>query len=182
MEKISNPSKIHVMKTIKLFVIIMMVSIGYPVLSQNSIFPGIDVYSLEGSRVSARDILRNDLPVVIVFWNSDDRNSLDQLRMVNEEYESGLKGKNVKIVGICTDYSGSFERIRPLVYGIGLDFEVYIDKNNDLKRAMNVTDIPCTILINAARDVYKYSGYCANVGDLINGAIDKSLAKNNDSR
>jgi len=183
MGKLLNPLNNNVMKTFRFFVTFILVSMGYPVLSQNSIFPDISVYALDGSRMNARDIRLSDQTVVIVFWNGDDRKSLDQVRMINEEYGNGLKEKNVKVVGICTDNSGIMERIRPLVNGIGLDFEIYIDRNNDLKRAMNVPEIPYTLIIDPVKDFYcRYSGYCANIGELITGSIDQRLAKNIDQK
>jgi len=171
------------MKTSRLLAIFILLSTGFSAISQNRMLPDIDIYTLVGSRVSARDIRMNDQPVVLVFWNPDDRQSLDQVKMLNEEYESNLKVKNVKVIGICTDCSGTMERIRPLVNGTGIDFEIFIDRNNELKRALNVPYVPFTIINDPNKDVYcRYIGYCFNVGDLITSTIENSLANSNNSR
>jgi hypothetical protein len=170
------------MKTTRFIMMVILVSMGYAVLSQNSILPGIDVFTLEGSRISASNIQSNDQAVVIVFWNSDDMRSLDQVRMINEEFKNSLKMKNVKVVGICSDCSGSLERLRPLVNAIDLDFEVYIDRNNALKRAMSIPGLPYTMVIDQSNHVFEYLGYCMNAGELITNAIEKSLARNDNSR
>lgn len=165
------------MKTFRFFLVFVLVSAGLTVISQNSILPDVDVYTLEESRISARDISMNNQTVVLVFWNSDGRESLDQVRMVNEESVTELKRENVKIVGICTDCAGTMGKIRPFVYGNCLDFEVYIDKNNDLKRAMNVPYVPYTIIIDPVMDVYRYFGFIADLDEFITNAIDNSQVK-----
>ncbi len=170
------------MKTTKLFAALILILFGLPVLSQNSILPDVDIYNLDGSLINAKDISINDQVVVIVFWNSDNRESLDQVLLLNEEYENGLKNKDVKVICICTDYSGAMQKIRPLVSGIGLSFDVYVDKNNDLKRAMCIPLIPFAMVINQADNVYLQTGYCTNLPDLINREIQPGIARISENR
>lgn len=151
-------------------------------LSQNSILPDVEVYNLDGSRQSASNFELNEQVIVIFFWNVDDRNSLEQASTLNEEYESTLKGKDVRIVSICTNQSGTMPGIRPLVSGLGIDFEVYIDRNNELKRAMNIPDIPYTMIIKKSDDVYRHMGNYGNLAVLIANMNDNRLAKINDDK
>ncbi|MFH1118903.1 MAG: TlpA disulfide reductase family protein [Bacteroidota bacterium] len=170
------------MKTLRKLEIFVLLAIGFPALSQNCNLPDVAVYTLEGSSVSAQDLTRDDQALVFVFWESDDTESLDQIRQINEEY-GDLKGKNVRVVGLCADCSGNMARIRPLIYGMGIDFEMYIDRNCDLKRAMNVTDFPTTFLIDQNKHVYSQClGYRGNLDELVSEMITNYLAVNTDCK
>ncbi len=170
------------MKTTKLFGALFLILFGLPVLSQNSILPDVDIFNLDGSLMNAKDISINNQVAVIVFWNSDNRESLDQVKLLNEEFENGLKNKDVKVICICTDYSGVMQKIRPLVSGIGLSFDVYVDKNNDLKRAMCIPLTPFAMVINQANVVYLQTGCCANFSDLVNKEIQSGIARISENR
>ena len=171
------------MKAFKLLLICGLLTIGNFVKSQNRTIPDVDIYTLEGKRISASDISKNNEPVVIFFWKTTDLKSLDQLFIINDGYENQLKWKNVKIVGICTDCPGTAQSIKPFVYGNDISFDIYIDQNNDLKRAMNVHETPYTILIDKEKNTCSMiMGYCANIVELINDKFDKRFAKVTDKK
>ncbi len=50
--------------------------------------------------------------------------------------------KGVKFVAICVDCTGRIDHVKPIVYGQNIEMEVYVDRNGDLKRAMNVSYTP----------------------------------------
>jgi cytochrome c biogenesis protein CcmG/thiol:disulfide interchange protein DsbE len=165
------------MKTTRLLMIFVLVFIGYTVLSQPSSLPRCDLFMMDGSRICARNISTDDQPLIMVFWNSDDRKSMELIRMINEEFSYGLNTTSLRIVGICSDYSGTPESIRPLVNGIGLDLDVYIDRNNDFKRAMNVPELPYAILFDPTLNIFQCLGYCTDPADLFRKAISLNLAE-----
>jgi hypothetical protein len=161
------------MKTLEILLIIGLASLTNLVKSQDGLLPDVNVYNLDGKSISASKISGKDENVVIYFWKYNNGKSLDQLLMLNEKYEDQTTIKNLRIIGICTDAAGSVENIKPLVNGRHIDFEVYIDRNNDLKRTMNVPEIPYTTIYNKARDTYSMiTGYCPNILDLIKDKID----------
>lgn len=164
------------MKTFRFLLIFTLVSAALPVVSQNSILPDIKIYTLEGSAISAGSVGIDDRMMVLVFWNPDDGKSLQQLRMLNDEYGSSIQDEKVKVVGICTNYSGTLQSIRPLVSGIGIGFEIYIDRNNDLKRAMNIPDILYTMIVDPEMDIHRYTGYCNNLLEMIVNQDNTGLA------
>jgi hypothetical protein len=165
------------MKNFRFFLIFCLISVGYLVISQNHILPAVDIFSLDGLRVSAKDIVNIDQPFIIVFWKRYDKISLEQISMINEEYDNSLKDKNVKVIGICMDASGNMASIKPFVFGNNIGFEMYIDKNGDLKRAMNVPDFPYTIIFDRTNNIcYKQIGYFDPVVELLENSIVNSLA------
>ena len=54
--------------------------------------------------------------------------------------------------------------MKPLVANHGWEYEVFIDANEDLKRALGVQMIPFTMIVDGqGKIVYKHTGY--NSGD-----------------
>ncbi|TAE46413.1 MAG: TlpA family protein disulfide reductase, partial [Bacteroidetes bacterium] len=50
--------------------------------------------------------------------------------------------------------------IRSLVMGMGWAYDIYVDENSDLKRAMNVVNIPHTFLLDGnGKVVYQHTSY-----------------------
>jgi cytochrome c biogenesis protein CcmG, thiol:disulfide interchange protein DsbE len=171
------------MKAFKFFFIIGLLSIGNTIKSQNSNLPDEVIYSLDGSMISASVIGNSDGLLVVFFWSAANRTSLSQLTLLNEAYENLPERKEVKIVGICTDNTGIMQSIKPFVYGNGINYEVYIDRNNDLKRAMNLSDTPCTILFDQKKKTSStILGYCANIAEIINDKSEFNLVSDNDDK
>ena len=175
-----NLSNNDFMKTLRFLLIFVLVASGLPVLSQNPILPGIDLYTLEGSTISAASIGTNERMLVLLFWNADDNKSLERLRLLNDE--KNTFGEKIKIVGICTNYSCTMQSIRPLVSGLAIDFDIYIDRNNDLKRAMNIPYIPYTMIVGPTMDVHRYSAYCNNLVETIIELNNTGLANISNKR
>jgi len=51
-------------------------------------------------------------------------------------------------------------KVAPYVTASDWDYEVYIDPNGDLKRAMGVSAIPHTFLLNSKKEiVWQHKGY-----------------------
>jgi thioredoxin-related protein len=69
--------------------------------------------------------------------------------------------KPFKLIAVSIDDSRTSQRVKPFVTGKGWQFDVYIDVNSELKRAFNVTDVPCVMLIKNNKVVYQHTGYVA---------------------
>ena len=66
----------------------------------------------------------------------------------------------MKIYSVSIDDSRSTAKVKPVVEGKGWGFEVLLDVNGDLKRAMNVSNPPHTFLVDGnGKIVYQHTGY-----------------------
>ena len=66
----------------------------------------------------------------------------------------------MKIFAVSIDDSRSTAKVKPFVEGKGWEFEVLMDVNKDLARAMNVNNPPYTFLFDGkGKMVYQHSGY-----------------------
>ena len=79
---------------------------------------------------------------------------------IAEIYNEWQDETGVKIVAISIDDSRSKAKVAPYVNSSDWEYEVYLDQNGDLKRAMGVSSIPHTFLLNKNNEiVWQHKGY-----------------------
>ena len=63
-------------------------------------------------------------------------------------------------MAISIDDSRNMAKVKTYINGQGWDFEVLLDSNSDLKRALNFQTVPFTLLIDQDGNiVYRHTGY-----------------------
>ena len=165
------------MKTKKTLLIMLIFAFTNLIFAQTDALPSIELYSLDGTKVTANEISNDGKPLVLIFWKTNDRESCEQLLMINDAYKDFMVYQGVKVIAVCIDCVGKTQHIKPFVYGHDLDIEVYIDKNGDFKRSMNILYSPSTILFDHQMNINcQFTGYCSNVEDLLCTKIEQCLA------
>ena len=85
---------------------------------------------------------------------------IKELSTIADEYEDWQDETNVKLVAISIDDARNAQKVAPFVNGKGWEYDVYVDSNGDLKRAMNVNSVPHTFLLNGDNEVvYSHNSY-----------------------
>jgi peroxiredoxin len=165
------------MKTKKTPLIMLLFAFTNLIFAQMSTLPSIELHSLDETKVTASEISNDGKPLVLIFWKTNERESCEQLIMINEAYKDFMEYQGVKVIAVCIDCVGKTQHIKPFVYGHNLDIEVYIDKNGDFKRSMNILYSPSTILFDHQMNINcQFAGYCSNVEDLLCTKIEQCLA------
>jgi peroxiredoxin len=165
------------MKTKKTPLIMLLFAFTNLIFAQMSTLPSIELHSLDETKVTASEISNDGKPLVLIFWKTNERESCEQLIMINEAYKDFMEYQGVKVIAVCIDCVGKTQHIKPFVYGHNLDIEVYIDKNGDFKRSMNILYSPSTILFDHQMNINcQLAGYCSNVEDLLCTKIEQCLA------
>lgn len=90
--------------------------------------------------------LKFDTPVIVCFWSATDPSSIKMLNSLQDEYANNGKENEVKIIAISTD-NNAWD-VRSLVLFSGWNFDIYVDPNKDLWRAMGGGSSPCILVIN----------------------------------
>ncbi|MGM0650494.1 MAG: TlpA family protein disulfide reductase [Bacteroidota bacterium] len=123
--------------------------------------PDTQLKTLERQTVQSDDVIQNeDGPILLCFWATWCKPCIKELNAYNELYPDWKEETGVKIVLISTDNARSMHRVAPFVNGKGWEFDVYVDANSDLKRSMNVVNIPHTFLLNADKEVvWQHTSY-----------------------
>lgn len=94
------------------------------------------------------------------FWGVTCKPCITELNTLNEVLEEWREEVDFDIVAASIDDSRFTSRARSMAQGYGWEFTCIFDKNQDLKRAMNVSLTPQTFIIDAEGNVvYAHSGY-----------------------
>ena len=127
---------------------------------QKSDLPSVTIKDLQGKDVNIAKLSNNGKPFVITFWATWCGPCIKEHNALDEVYADWKKETGVKIYAVSIDDSRTTAKVKPFVEGKGWDFEVLLDVNKDLARAMNVNNPPYTFLFNGqGKLVYQHSGY-----------------------
>lgn len=122
--------------------------------------PSAMVQTLDGKKVDSRTFSNNGKPIIINFWATWCAPCKRELAVIAEDYAAWQKETGVKFIAISIDDARSMARVAPYVSGQDWDYEFYLDPNGDLKRALNVNNIPHTFLVNGNGEiVYQHNNY-----------------------
>ncbi len=122
--------------------------------------PSATVKKLDGSTTNSNTFSNNGKPMIISFWATWCKPCKKELDAINEEYADLVKETGVKLIAISIDDARSSGKVVTDVKVKGWSYEVYIDENQDFKRAMNVNNVPHTFLVNGdGQIVWSHNSY-----------------------
>ena len=132
--------------------------------SQTTI-PNTNLTTLDGKSVKIQDEISKDKITILSFWASWCMPCINELDAINEVYEDWQEDFNMELIAISTDDARTQKRIRPMVNGKGWPYKILLDKNQELKRALNISTIPQIIILKDSKIIYIHSGYSPGVED-----------------
>ena len=159
----------------KLFLTIIAIALLSTLsISQNRTLPSVDVKTLDGSSINITALENNGKPIVISFWATWCKPCKKELNTIAEVYEDWQDETGVKLVAISIDDTRSMAKVAPYVNASDWDYEVYLDPNGDLKRAMGVSTVPHTFLLNSKKEIiWQHKGYIDGDEDELLEQIEK---------
>lgn len=153
--------------------LIFLLAISFSGQAQD-VLPSINIKDLRGNSVDASSISNDGKPVVISFWATWCKPCIRELNTINDMYIDWQDETGVKLVAISIDDSRLSSKVRPFVSSQGWEYEIYLDENSDLRRALNVNNIPHTFLLNGQGDiVWQHNGYLPGDEDHLYELITK---------
>jgi cytochrome c biogenesis protein CcmG, thiol:disulfide interchange protein DsbE len=146
-----------------LYIFLISASFCYYTSAQESKtrkIPAADVKTLDGKTFNTENFSNNGKPIIISFWATWCSPCKKELNAIAELYDDWKDETGVKVIAISIDDARNLNKVGPYVNGRGWDFEVYLDPNQDFKRAMNVNNVPHSFLINANQEiVWQHNSY-----------------------
>ncbi len=122
--------------------------------------PSATVKNLDGTSINSNTFSNDGKPMIISFWATWCKPCKKELDAINEEYAELQKETGVKLIAISIDDARSSGKVVTDVKSKGWTYEVYIDENQDFKRAMNVNNVPHTFLIDGKGEiVWSHNSY-----------------------
>lgn len=152
---------IQMTKTIKIAIItgLAMLAVAFTSPNEKTI-PTVNVKNLQGKTVSTKLFKNDGKPMVISFWATWCSPCKKELNNIAEVYEDWQDETGVKLIAVSIDDARNKHKVKPYVDSKGWEYEVYIDANQDLKRAMNVNNVPYTFLVDGnGKIVYEHNNY-----------------------
>ena len=135
----------------KKLLLIFSASILY--LNLNAQLPNIKLKDVTGNSVNLSEISNNGNPIIISFWATWCKPCKAELNAIAEEFEDWVDETGVKLIAISIDDARSSSRVEPYVNAMGWEYTVLMDPNGDMKRAMNVNNVPHTFLLNGDKKI-----------------------------
>ena len=148
------------MKKMKKILISLLLLVPIISFAQIKNLPNVDVKKIDGSSFNFKNIDNNGNPIVISFWATWCKPCTKELNNIAEVYEDWQDETNVKLVAVSIDDRRSQSKVAPYVNSSGWEYEIYIDPNSDLKRAMGVSTVPHTFLLDKNKQIiWQHRGY-----------------------
>jgi len=143
--------------------------------SQNEI-PNIDVKTLDGETVNIKEVTDQDNVVIVSLWATWCVPCIKELDAISEVYEDWQEETGVQLIAVSVDDSRTVKRVKSLINGKGWEYNILLDTNNDLKRALGASTVPLTLVIKDNKIVLRHSGYSPGAEDELYEKI-KELSK-----
>ena len=158
------------MKQLSIIICMLFCSI---VFSQKSV-PNSTLFTLDGKSLKVLDEISKNKITVLSFWATWCVPCSNELDAISEIYDEWQETSNMELIAISTDDSRTQKRIRPMVNGKDWPYKILLDKNQELKRALNISTIPQTYILKGTEIIYIHSGYSPGVEDELFEVIQKN--------
>ena len=142
----------------KLMFLMATLFIGVSASAQT--LPDVKVENQEAKTISTRSLV-DGTPMIISFWSTTCKPCIMELNAINENLADWLEEVDFKVVAVSVDDARTLSRARAMTKGQGWDdFVCIYDKNQDFKRAMNVSLTPHVFIVDGEGNiVHSHSGY-----------------------
>ena len=123
--------------------------------------PDVKIENAKGELIDVRSLADDKVPMIVSFWSITCKPCIMELTAINDALEEWQKEARFKVVAVSTDDVRSSSRARAFAGGRGWDnFVMLYDKNQELKRALNVNMEPHVFIFDKeGNQVYSHVGY-----------------------
>ena len=140
------------------FLIVLMMVVVVTANAQK--LPSVVLKTIDGRSVQTDTLTNNGRPFIIDFFATWCKPCNRELNAIHEVYEDWQQETGVKIIAVSIDQAQNINKVKPLVDSYGWEYDVLLDPNGDLKRALGVQMIPYVLIVDGQGNIaYKHNGY-----------------------
>jgi hypothetical protein len=144
----------------KLFFGILMVVAVLTGRTQTSLSSAM-LKPMRGPVGSFESFTKKDSLILVCFWSINSEETTNELNAINAHFENWKQSVKFKLMAVSVDEGKLVNRVRPTAIMNGWTFEVFVDTNGDLRKALGSNNLPQSFIIKNGRVVYQQSGYDA---------------------
>ncbi len=132
----------------------------FPLLAIQAQLPAVELKTMDGQNVRTDTLSNNGRPFIIDFFATWCKPCNRELDAIAEVYEDWQAETGVKIYAVSIDQAQNINKVKPLVSNHGWEYDILLDPNSDLKRALGIQMIPFVLVCDGKGNiVYKHNGY-----------------------
>lgn len=146
------------------------------VFGQNKL-PNVSLKGINNKSVNIADYNNSSKPVIVSFWATWCGPCIKELEAVKSKYAQWQKDYGVELVAVSIDDSKTINRVKPMVTSKGWKYEVLLDTNQELKRALNVVNVPYTMILYKGKVMFTHSNYTPGIENKIEQELSKIVKK-----
>lgn len=157
----------------KFIIIAVLVAVVQTAFAQ---LPHVTLKDINGKAVRLDTLSNGGKPIIIDFFATWCKPCNRELSAISEVYDQWQSETGVRLIAVSIDQAHHINKVKPLVDQLGWPYEVLLDPNSELKRALGVQLIPYTLIVDGnGKIVYKHSGYVDGEEDELFEEVKKAL-------
>ena len=122
--------------------------------------PDVTLKNLDNISLNVKnDFSEPDKIYVFSFWATWCAPCINELQAINDVYNDWKEELNVEVIAVSVDDSRTKKRVSPLVNGKGWTYTILLDENQELKRALSITNVPYLIVVKNKEVKFIHNGY-----------------------
>jgi len=155
-----------------LVILMLFLTIGFLIgsnflITEKENVPSVKLSSLEGTTINARNLINDDKPIIVVFWEPSEKNFRGQFEQMMEAREQIMGKKQARIVAIYDNPQSNSpllkQDLKQYLEKNNMNIEVYIDKHGKMRSEMNIPEVPYTMVFGQNQSInFHYFGLKIN--------------------
>lgn len=138
---------------------LLFLLISFSVTSQTQM-PNVTLKNLDNVLLNVKnDFSETDKIYVFSFWATWCAPCINELQTINDVYADWKEELNVEVIAVSVDDTRTQKRVTPLVNGKGWPYTILLDSNQELKRALSITNVPFLIVVQNKEIKFIHNGY-----------------------